>query len=77
MVMLQNVWENRVRILEEEKHRQPCMFVTLLKNVKETDILINKPKREKRKTVRTLKNITAVAESGREAPSTSIHRRTQ
>ena len=53
------------------------MFVTLLKNVKETDILINKPKREKRKTVRTLKNITAVAESGREAPSTAIHRRSQ
>ena len=31
MVMLQNVCENYVRILEEEKHRQLCMFVILWK----------------------------------------------
>ena len=71
MVMLQNVCENCVRILEEEKHRQLRMFV------KETGILIDKPKREKPKTVRTPENIAAVAESVREAPSTSIHRRSQ
>ena len=34
-------------------------------------------KREKPKTVRTPENIAAVAESVREAPSTSIHRRSQ
>ena len=49
----------------------------LLKKVKETGILIDKPKREKPKTLRTLENIAAVAESVCEAPSTSIHRRPQ
>ena len=44
MVMLQNVCENCVRILEEEKHRQLGMFVILWEKVKETDILIDKPK---------------------------------
>ena len=34
-----------------------------VKKVKETGILIDKPKREKTKTVCTLKNIAAVAES--------------
>ena len=52
MVMLQNVCENCVRILEEEKHHQIRMFV------------IDKPKREKPKTVRTYENIAAVPESG-------------
>ena len=45
----------------------------LVKKVKETGILIDKPKREKPKTVRTLENIAAVAERVCEAPSTSIH----
>ena len=49
----------------------------LVKKVKETGILIDKPKREKPKTVRTSENIVAVAESMREAPSTSIHRCSQ
>ena len=49
----------------------------LVKKVKETGILIDKPKREKPKTVRTPENIAAVAESVCEAPSTSIHRRSQ
>ena len=49
----------------------------LVKNVKETSILIYKPKREKPKTVRTTENIASVAESVCEAPSTSIHRRSQ
>ena len=45
----------------------------LVKKVKETGILIDKPKREKIKTVRTPENIVAVGESVREQPSTSIH----
>ena len=45
------------------------------KKVKETGIIIDKPKREKPKTVRTPENIAAVAESVCEEPSTSIHRR--
>ena len=43
----------------------------LVKKVKETDILIDKPKHEKPKTVRTTENIAAVAEIVCEAPSTS------
>ena len=35
----------------------------LVKKVKETGILINKPKREKPKTVHTSENIAALAES--------------
>ena len=45
--------------------------------VKETGILIDKPKLEKPKTVHTPENIAAVAESLCEAPSTSIHHRSQ
>ena len=47
------------------------------KRREETGILINKSMREKPKTVRTPENIAAVAESVYEAPSTSIHRRSQ
>ena len=48
----------------------------LVKKVKKTGIIIiDKPKREKPKTVRTPENIAAVAESMCEAPSTSIHHR--
>ena len=64
--MLQNVYENCVRILEEEKHHQLRMFVTLRKKVKETGVLIDKPKCEKLKTDRTPDS--AVAESVRKAP---------
>ena len=46
----------------------------LVKKVKETG---DKPRREKPKTVRTLENFTAVAESVCEVSSTSIHRRSQ
>ena len=78
MVMLQHVCENCIRILEEEKHRQLAPYVRyLVKKVKETGILIDKPKREKPETVRRPENIAAVAESVCEAPSTSIHRRSQ
>ena len=61
--MLQNVCENTytyVRFLAEKKHHQLRMFV---KKVKEIGILIDKPKREKSKTVRTPENIAAVAET--------------
>ena len=58
MVMLQNVYENCIRILEEEKHRQLRMFAILWKK---SGILIDKPKREKPKTVSTSENIAAVA----------------
>ena len=47
----------------------------LVKKVKETGILIDKPKREKPKTVRIPENIAAVAENVCEAPSISIHHR--
>ena len=45
--------------------------------MKETGILIDKPKHEKPKTVHTPENIAAVAENVCEASSTSIHRRSQ
>ena len=49
----------------------------LAKKVKETGILIDKPKREKPKTMLTPENIAAVAVSMYEASSKSIHRRSQ
>ena len=49
----------------------------LVKKVKETNILIDKIKREKPKTVHTPENIAAAAESVCEVPSTSIHRCSQ
>ena len=56
----------------------PAPYVCyLVKKVKESVILIDKPKREKPKTVRTPENIAAVAESVCEAPSMSIHRNSQ
>ena len=45
--------------------------------VKETGNLFNKRKGEKPKTLRAPENIAAVVESVCEAPSTSIHRRSQ
>ena len=45
--------------------------------MKKTGIIIDKPKREKPKTVRIPENIAVVVESVHEAPSTSIHRRYQ
>ena len=49
----------------------------LVKKVKATGILIDKPKLEKPITVRTPQNIAAVAESVCEVPSSPIHRRSQ
>ena len=45
----------------------------LVKKVRETGIIMYKPKGEEPKTVRTSENIAAVAEGIREALSTSIH----
>ena len=47
----------------------------LVKKVKGTGILIEKPKREKPKTVCTAENIAAAAERVRIVSSTSIHHR--
>ena len=47
------------------------------KKVRETGLLIDKPTRDRPKTVRTPENIAAVAESVRESPGTSVHRRSQ
>ena len=41
MLMLQNVYENCVRILEEEKHRQLLMFIILLKNKRRFTVVFN------------------------------------
>ena len=68
--MLQNVCENCVWTVSSA-----CSLSC--EKVKETGILIDKPRCEKPKTVRTSENITAVVESVLEAPSTSIHSRSQ
>ena len=49
----------------------------LVKKLKVTGILIDKPKRETSKIVHTPDNIAAVAESVNKTPSTSIHRCSQ
>ena len=71
--MLQNMCENFVRILEEEKHSQTRMFVVLWKKWKQlASSSINQSVKSQKPV-----NITAVAESVYEAPSTSIHRCSQ
>ena len=74
-------WENHGNVAEcvrklRTDFRYPYVRY-LVKKAKQTDILIDKPKRQKPKIVRTPENISAVAESVCEAPSTSIHRRSQ
>ena len=61
--MLQNVCENCLRILEEEKNPSAVYVRYLVTKVKETGIFIDKLNREKPKTVRTPENIAALAES--------------
>ena len=48
-----------------------------MKKVKETCILIDQPKREKPKAMRTPEDIAAVSESVRETSSTIVRRRSQ
>ena len=63
-----------VRKLRTDFGRREAPYVRhLVKKVKETGILTDKPKRERPKTVLTPENIAAVAE----ALSTSIHRHSQ
>ena len=59
------------------KKRSTVSSVCSLSCEKKTGILIDKPKREKPKTVHTPENIAVLAESVCEAPSTLIHRRSQ
>ena len=62
------MYENCLRIFG--RRAPSALYVRyLVKKVKESVILIHKPKREKPKIVRTPKNIAAVVESVQEAPS--------
>ena len=61
----------------EKRSSVSSVFRYLVKKVKGTGILIDKLKHEKPKIVHTPEDIAAVAKSVREAPSTSIHRRSQ
>ena len=70
---LEHCWEILRHYFENHDNVAEC--VRKLRT--ETGIPIDKPKREKPKTVRTPENIGAVTESVCEAPSTSIHRRSQ
>ena len=72
-----NVAECVVTILYEFwKNRSTASIVCSI-SCEKTGILSDKPKREKPKTVRTPDNIAAVAEKVREAPSTTLQRRSQ
>ena len=83
--ILRNFFENHSNVAEYvqklrtdfgRKEAPSATYVRyLVRKVKETGILIDKPKRGKPKTVRTPENIAAVAESVCEAPSISIQRR--
>ena len=85
--ILQHYFENHgnvaecVRKLRTDFGRREALsapyVLYLVKKVKKTGILIDKPKREKPKTLHTPENIAAVAESVCEAPSTPFHRRSQ
>ena len=77
MVTLQNACENCIRVFWRREALSAPYVRYLVEKVKKTGILIDKPKRKKPKTVLTPENITAVAESVPEAPSTSIHHRFQ
>ena len=85
--ILQHYFENHGNVVEcvrklrtnfERIEAQSAPYVRyLVEKVKEPGILIDKSKREKSKTVRTPGSIAVVAESECEAPSTSMHRRSQ
>ena len=85
--ILQYCFENHVNIAEcvrklrtdfGRRGAQSASYVRyLVKKVKETGIIIDKPKREKPKTVSIPENIAAVAESVCGETSTSIHHRSQ
>ena len=67
----------RIDFKRRETPSDPYVRHLVKKKVKETGIHIDKPKREKPKTVHSPEIIAAaVAQSVCEAPSTTIHRRT-
>ena len=66
-----------VRKLRTDFGRREAPTAPYIRCLMKKIILIDKPKREKPKAVRTPENIAAVAESVREAPSISIHRHSQ
>ena len=70
--MSQNVCEKCIDLTRRKALSAPYIRY-LVKKMKEAGILIDGPKGEKPKTMCTPENITAVAESISEAPSTSIH----
>ena len=72
----ENVWKLRTDFGRREAPSTPYVCY-LVKNVKDTGLLVDKAKREKPKTVSTPENIVVVAETVCEAPSTSIHRCSQ
>ena len=75
-----NVAEN-VRKLRTDFGRRKAPSTShvhyLVKKVKETGILIDKPKRQQPKPARTPENIATVAENACEAPLISIHHRSK
>ena len=76
--MLQNVYENCIRILEEKKHRQLRVFVILWKKWKKlaSSSIKQNVKKIQKQCVHP-RNIAAVAESACEARSISNHHRSQ
>ena len=86
--ILRHYFENHANVAEcmrklrtdfGRREASPVPYVRyLVKKMKKNGILIDKPKVEKPKTVRTLRtNIAAVTESVCEAPSTLIRSRSQ
>ena len=63
------------KLCTDFRRREAPYVRYLVKKVKESGILIDKPKREMPKTVRIPESIAAVTEIVCEPPSTSIHRR--
>ena len=71
-------YEARLYLAKTLRVNKPALYVRyLMKKLKETGILIDKPKREQPKTVRTPENIAAAAKSVRVEPSKSIQCRSQ
>ena len=73
-------WVRKLRTDFGRKEASSASYVRYLVNmlkVEETGILIDKPKRERPKTVHTPDNIAAVAETVCEASSTSVYRCSQ
>ena len=77
MVMLQTFMRKLGSNFGRREEPSATYVRYLAKRVKETGILSDKPKPGKPKTVRTPEKIAVVTESMLDAPSTSIHCRSQ